>query len=436
VSRLGRTAFLAIMLVVLLCVPSAHAAFPGENGKIAYTVLVDEDPSDGYFSGQTDIFTTTPGQPYRRTNITNSDPYETNPSWSADGTKMVVNSSTYAGSGLYTMDENGGNVTFVAHVSGGHYPVFSPDGAQIAFGEAPTGNDNNYEVSVINVDGTGYKNLTQSPGVDLAPSWSPDGTRIAFNSARASTADIYTIKADGSDVRRITNSGLALEPDWSPDGTRIVFMGPGAGEPDIHVINADGTGEVALTADGYDTDPAWSPDGTKIAFLSRRHGFPDDVYVMDADGNNATRVTWSEFHAGAPSWQPLAPDLSICSKVSVAPRVLQPPDHRFVKVRLSAPAVPGADAAAIRITGVIQDEPTGRVQDALPARLPERVLLKAEAQWGGDGRVYQVSFTASDGQGGECNGVVTVDVPRNGAWPPTFNSAPPSYDSFTPSATP
>jgi hypothetical protein len=56
------------------------------------------------------------------------------------------------------------------------------------------------------------------------------------------------------------------------------------------------------------------------------------------------------------------------------------------------------------------------------------VLLRAERDVDGDGRVYRVSFTASDGLGGSCSGTTTVQVPRQGDT--AADSAPPSYDSF------
>ncbi len=301
---------------------------------------------------------------------------------------MVVKISSTGGSGLFTIDTNGAIVTFVGSVSGGHFAVFSPDGTRIAYGEAPGSNDNNYEVSAINVDGTGYTNLTQSPGVDLSPSWSPDGTRIAFM-------------------------------DYSGDG-------------DIHVINADGTGEVNLGTPGYARLPAWSPDGTTIAFLSRQLGSWDEVYVMNADGSGVTQVMWSESAAGAPSWQPIDPNQPPeCVHLSVEPRSLQPADKRYVKVRLSAVG----DPRTITVTGVTQDEPVGRFPDAKLRPHPDRVFLRAEHSQSGDGRVYHVAYTATDDQGGECTGVARVEV-RQGEFPPAVDSAPPSYDSLTPSTTP
>jgi hypothetical protein len=79
-SRLRQALFL-MCIAALLVPPAAQAAYPGENGMIAYTLLVDPDPTDGVTTGQTDIFTITPGT-FIRTNITNSPDFETNASWS------------------------------------------------------------------------------------------------------------------------------------------------------------------------------------------------------------------------------------------------------------------------------------------------------------------------------------------------------------------
>jgi Tol biopolymer transport system component len=424
---MARGGLLLTILAILLAPAAAEAAFPGQNGKIAYSMLVDPNPNDDVTTGQTDVFTITPGQ-FDRTNLTNSPDYETNPSWSADGTKLVFNSSA-SGSGLYTMDADGGNLTHVASVNGGHFPVFSPSGTRIAFGQAPTFSDNDYEVAAINVDGGGLTNLTNSPGVDLSPSWSPDGNRIAFNSARSSPSDVYTMNADGSDVFRVTTSGSALDPDWSPDGTKIAFMAF-AGDGDIHVINADGTGEVNLGAPGYDSQPTWSPDGTKIAFLSRRHGPGDEVYVMNADGSGATRVTYSEQPAGAPSWQPLPPpgnEPPRCDEVRATPASLGAPTHRLLTVTISGATDPDGDVVDLEITGVTQDERVRGPADAVATTQPQRVRLRAERDANGDGRVYRIAFEASDGRGGTCTGFAAASVRKGNR---AIDSAPPSYDSF------
>ncbi len=77
---------------------------------------------------------------------------------------------------------------------------------------------------------------------------------------------------------------------WSPDGTKIAFTSDRDGNFEIYVMNADGRNPTRLTSDpATDNFPAWSPDGTKIAFDSRRDG-NFEIYVMNADGTNPTRL--------------------------------------------------------------------------------------------------------------------------------------------------
>jgi TolB-like protein len=89
------------------------------------------------------------------------------------------------------------------------------------------------DLFVMNTDGTGQRNLTNDSAPELAPAWSPDGSTIAYISA----GDIYLVKADGSDPRRLTNRGQDNDPSWSPDGTRLVFSRGERDRPaDIHSI--------------------------------------------------------------------------------------------------------------------------------------------------------------------------------------------------------
>ena len=103
---------------------------------------------------------------------------------------------------------------------------------------------------------------------DLAPSWSPNATKIAFSSARDGNHDIYVMNADGSNRTRLTdNSAIDLNPSWSPDGSMIAFssdrdgkMGRWTVPNEIYVMNADGSNQTRLTNNpADDTEPSWSP---------------------------------------------------------------------------------------------------------------------------------------------------------------------------------
>ncbi|MCP9496212.1 MAG: SBBP repeat-containing protein [Pyrinomonadaceae bacterium MAG19_C2-C3] len=158
------------------------------------------------------------------------------------------------------------------------------------------------DIFVINANGTGETNLTNTPSTtDFQPAWSPDGTRLAFVGDRDTPgvgADIYTMNADGTNVTRVTNTPDVNEenPTWSPDGTRLAFNADDANddeEDQIFVINADGTNRVRLTnTPNFDNfTPAWSPDGRQIAFVREGDLDNEDIFVMNADGTNVVRLT-------------------------------------------------------------------------------------------------------------------------------------------------
>jgi hypothetical protein len=97
--------------------------------------------------------------------------------------------------------------------------------------------------------------------------------------------------------------------------------------------------------------------------------------------------------------------------VTVTPSQLSPPNHKFVPVSLSNATDPDGDSVTTSVTQVRQDEnPNGEID----AKLTDgELLLRAERDGGGDGRVYHISFTATDSGGASCNGQVTVCVPHD-----------------------
>ncbi len=232
----------------------------------------------------------------KQTILTKSRGGDRNPAWSPDGTKIAFTSG-----GVKVMNSAGSNQT---NLVGGMNPAWSPDGRKIAFS---SGRTSDYEINSINVDGSNQVNLTQNPARDTQPTWSPDGTRIAFVSDRDGNGEIYVMNADGSNPVKITSSASAHAanyPAWSPDGSKIAFGRATRSWlwSDIYLINADGTNLTNLTPKENSYAPSkqvtsgltWSPDGTKIAFAGHRPGWNEmhvEIYVMDSDGSNQTRLT-------------------------------------------------------------------------------------------------------------------------------------------------
>jgi hypothetical protein len=131
-----------------------------------------------------------------------------------------------------------------------------------------TNRDGNFEVYVMDADGSNPINLTNNPGVDgvVTPAWSPDGTRIAFGRNLESGTDVYVMDADGSNPINLTNTiGNEVVGTWSPDGTHIGFQANRDGDLEVYVMDADGSNQVNLTnnsgneASDWDSAPAWSP---------------------------------------------------------------------------------------------------------------------------------------------------------------------------------
>jgi TolB protein len=137
-----------------------------------------------------------------------------------------------------------------------------------------------------------------------------DMGQIAFLSDRDGSPELYVMNPDGSGQTRLTsNSNPEFDPVWSPDGTSIVFSSTVDGNQDIYLINADGSGLGRLTNNpASDRNPAWSPDGSQVVFSSQRDAVPDfegpppELYIMNNDGSQPTRLTNNTTSDYCPWW--------------------------------------------------------------------------------------------------------------------------------------
>lgn len=171
----------------------------------------------------------------------------------------------------------------------------------------------NQEIYVMNADGSGQRNLTNDPAFDGFPVWSPDGLKIAFQSDRkgkqnknpilnTNNFEIFVMEIDGSNVTRLTRNARAdWSPAWSPDGSCIVYHSGLFNNTDIYVTDLSGANQVRLTTKGY--SPRWSPDGMWLVFGSNRDGNME-IYSMHLDGSMLRRLTNNPAVDSDPQWQP------------------------------------------------------------------------------------------------------------------------------------
>jgi TolB protein len=289
---------------------AALAAFVGgstssEAATSAATVLTNDAPTwspDGrriaftsFRHGRGEIYVmNADGRQQRR--LTRNTAHDDHAAWSPDGRKIAFMSTRAGNAEIHVMNANGSAAARLTNDPRNDYlPTWSPDGTRIAW---RTDRDGNAEIYSMNADGTDVQRLTNSPAAETSPDWAPTG-QIAFVSNRGGvTFNVYAMDPDGSNVQRVTTSQQNHEqPDWSPDGRDLLFVEEQSGalsQAHIFVIRSDGTNRRRITeSEGRDDWPAFSPDGTQIVFTRGLTFRTPEIFVANADGSRARRVTSS-----------------------------------------------------------------------------------------------------------------------------------------------
>jgi TolB protein len=256
------------------------------------------------------------------------------PAWSPDGTQLAVvhqRDEEEQRSRIDLLSADGSSRQPIAPLERGVFaasPQWSPDGTRLAFARY-TKHAQRYRSAIVVHELGGAEQTLVRQRLDrrltsvAQPEWSGDGQSILYTGYRFDRdanlrAAIYTVPVDGGPASVFARD--AHSPAVSPDGSRIAFIGIadrngqacGSDEctfnGELYVMNADGGDAQRLTRNkGDDMAPDWSPDGTRIAFNSNRNfpdGYAHEIYSVEADGNCLNWLTNGTASSVEPTWRP------------------------------------------------------------------------------------------------------------------------------------
>lgn len=186
---------------------------------------------------------------------------------------------------LFTLDLSSGKVTQLTSGRSHHdaNPRWSPDGTRIAF--KSTRINGQFDLFVMNADGSNVTRITDHPANDMDPVWMPDMKSLIFASERDSRSDLYRVWLDDRRVERLTHHfvGRAIMPSVSPDGRFVAFAAQSLQrlqfwDFQVHILDLATKKTQPLDAPGGTCWPAWSPDGKLLANVAL-HAEPSRLQI-------------------------------------------------------------------------------------------------------------------------------------------------------------
>ena len=208
--------------------------------------------------------------------------WDGDPEYSHDGSKLYYaseskNPFTARYISIHVMDAEGGNIVKITDSADSREPALNSDGTKIAYTSKLSGN---YDIWVMDLDGSNKKQITDAEGDETSPSWSPVGSKIAYSYK----GDLYTIGIDDIVPARLTNDSYDnINPSYSPDGKLISFASNRAGNYDIWMMSPDENSFFRATYDeSLQKAPTWCPDGSSFAYVSNEDG-EFNIWITNVD---------------------------------------------------------------------------------------------------------------------------------------------------------
>jgi Tol biopolymer transport system component len=278
---MSRIPGLAVSLLLLGLGSAACAPKSGDQEKIpppaiAQIALKPDFPFRGKIifqsdaDGDDDIYRMTSGRIGKLTANSWSDQY---PRWSPDGTRIAFSANPGGRFGIFVMNEDGSGIKAVVDSpSDATEPAWFPDGRALAF----TRDDVLWKIDLST--GMESRIFPDFPAAHGLSDFSPAAPLAAFTGSRSPGWDVFAqdLSLSGHRFAALTDGGMSCRPRFSRDGKRIAYVSSIAdGKGDIWTMNPDGSDKTRLTERDATSDyyPAWSPDGKYIAFCSSLQHF-------------------------------------------------------------------------------------------------------------------------------------------------------------------
>ncbi len=209
---------------------------------------------------------------------------------------------------IYEMRLATGNVVQLSDRIGNlNAPEISPNGKSIVFKHSNGFNNKNL-IWIMDRNGENIANIPRATGWD--PTWSPDGKYVLFASDMDGAIQLFTIRANGKELKKISNlPAIRGRSDWSPDGKYIVTYSGETWKREVYIMDADGANAHILSpAGGNSQGASFSPDGQWLTFTSYYDHPADEngceIYIMRIDGTDLRRLTNNDYCDYQPRWGP------------------------------------------------------------------------------------------------------------------------------------